>query len=60
MNGHKAPLRAFYLIALVWVVSITLEVVWPMYDAPATIHALMMLAASWAFGRGLVNRKENG
>ena len=49
---NKAPLRLFYLIAVVWTVSVILDATWPSYEAPTSIHALMMLAAGWAFGRG--------
>jgi hypothetical protein len=45
-------------ITVVWVLSVALDAVWPPYDPPATVHALMMAVAGWAFGQQYIGNRR--
>lgn len=51
MNGFgRVRLAMAWVILGVWVGSLVLEAVLPSYDAPTSIHVLMMLVAGAMFG----------
>lgn len=47
-------------ITVAWFGSLVLDAAWPAYSPPATLHALMMLVAGWAFGERIVRRNGSG
>lgn len=47
------------IITAVWVASLVADGIWPTYDPPVTIHALMMAAAGWAFAGGYIHRQQD-
>ena len=52
----KVATRIAYVIVVVWTASIVLDAAWKEYAPPATIHALMMAVAGWAFGQRYLMR----
>ena len=41
-----------------WVASITLNAIDRTYNPPITIHALMLVVATWAFADRVIGRRE--
>lgn len=56
MVEDKVATRIAYTILVVWTASIVLDAAWKEYAPPATIHALMMAVAGWAFGQRYLMR----
>jgi hypothetical protein len=46
------------VITAVWAISFLVDIVIKTYDPPASVHALMMLAAGAIFGEGLLKRNR--
>jgi hypothetical protein len=44
------------LIATVWAISFTTDILKPSYEIPASVHAAMLLVAGFVFGSGVFKK----
>lgn len=58
MQTDRVATGIALLITTVWTLSIILDATWRAYDPPATIHALMMAVAGWAFGHRYLGKRN--
>jgi hypothetical protein len=56
----KLPVVVAILITVVWIVSFIVDLLNAKYDPPPTVGALMLLAAGWLFGKGMLPGPKNG
>jgi hypothetical protein len=59
MDRERLALWIALIITVVWTASLVVDGFVESYDPPATVHALMMIVAGWAFGERLLG-KRNG
>lgn len=60
MNRNRPALYLCALITTLWVASMVRGFVSSTYATPAVVNALMMMAAGWAFGKGLGGKDDPG
>jgi hypothetical protein len=56
----RLPVLIACLITVIWTVSFIVDLLNPKYDPPPTVGALMLLAAGWLFGKGIMPGLKNG
>lgn len=59
MSRETFATRLAYVVTAVWLGSIAVDAASSSYTVPITVHAVMMLVAGWAYGRGIVGRNGN-
>lgn len=58
MDRGRLALIIAALVTAAWFVAFIADFTVRNYDAPPTLHALMMLVAGWAFGQGYIEKKK--
>jgi hypothetical protein len=48
------------VITVAWAVSFVLDAIFPNYEPPESVHALMLIVAGAAFTQGIIVRRDNG
>lgn len=59
VSGDRAAVVIALVVTAVWVASCVADAVVAAYDPPATVHALMMAVAGWAFGQRYFGRPND-
>lgn len=58
MSSERTATVIAGVIVVLWVASFILDATSRSYDPPASIHALMMAVAGWAFGQRYLERNR--
>ena len=56
---NRLRLVVGWIIVIAWAASLIADAVLPEYDAPPTVHGLMLLVAGALFGPSITGRRRN-
>lgn len=58
-NLNRLRLIVAWIVVIAWVSSVVLDAAVPTYEAPATVHGIMLIVAGYLFGPTIMGRKKD-